>query len=65
MGVLRSETMAPGVLVLSADTAPKFLDKLGKGCQLQFQDMKGQSTHAPRPYKKYVQRLDEMERVLR
>lgn len=65
MGVLRSETMCPGVLVLSADSAPKFLNKLGKGCQLQFQDMKGKNLNAVRPYKKYIQRLDEMERILR
>ncbi|CAD7941089.1 unnamed protein product [Amoebophrya sp. A120] len=65
MGFLRSEDMAPGVLVLPAEKAPTFMNVIGKGTQIQFQDMKGSQVNAARPYKKYVQRLDDAERIVR
>jgi len=65
MGVLRSETMTPGVLVMPAGRAPDFMNALGRNTQIQFADMKAAQTNAPRPYRKYVQRIDEMERILR
>eukprot|EP01071_Lankesteria_metandrocarpae_P007374 Lankesteria_metandrocarpae@DN4661_c0_g1_i1.p1 len=59
----RSETMMRGTLVLPSDRAHELVDLLGRKCRLQIVDMNAQSAH--RQYKKYIQRIDEMERVLR
>jgi len=63
MGILRSETMKHGTLVLPVDRARQFLDIIGSHTKMQFEDMNEKSMQ--RPYKKYIQRLDEMERILR
>lgn len=65
MGVLRSETMSPGVLVMPSQKAASFLSVIGQKTQMQFQDMKAGNVSAPRPWKRYVQRIEEMERILR
>mmetsp|Transcript_60125 Transcript_60125/g.158169 ORF Transcript_60125/g.158169 Transcript_60125/m.158169 type:complete len:811 (-) Transcript_60125:297-2729(-) len=65
MGILRSETMKHGTLVLPIDHAKEFIELIGstRSTLLQFEDMNARD-HA-RTYKKYIQRIDEMERILR
>ncbi|CBZ51202.1 putative vacuolar proton-translocating ATPase subunit [Neospora caninum Liverpool] len=63
MGIFRSETMCRGTLVLPSEGARDFLDAIGSRVQVQFVDMNAQSLS--RQYKRYVQRLEEMERILR
>jgi len=63
MGILRSEQMQHGTLVLPIDRARQFIDLIGANTKMQFEDMNARDLH--RPYKKYIQRLDEMERILR
>ncbi|PFH32028.1 putative vacuolar proton translocating ATPase subunit [Besnoitia besnoiti] len=63
MGIFRSETMSRGTLVLPSEGARDFLDAIGSSVQVQFVDMNAQSMS--RQYKRYVQRLEEMERILR
>jgi V-type H+-transporting ATPase subunit a len=41
------------------------MNLIGAKTQMQFQDMLAHQTNAPRQYKKYIQRIDEMERILR
>jgi len=55
--------MKHGTLVIPVEQARHFVDKLGKCCSIQFQDMN--SKVMVRPYKKYIQRFDDMERMLR
>jgi V-type H+-transporting ATPase subunit a len=55
--------MKHGTLVIPVEQARNFVDKLGKSCSIQFQDMN--SKMMVRPYKKYIQRFDDMERMLR
>jgi len=63
MGILRSEQMKHGTLVLPTDRARYFIDIIGQNTKMQFEDMNARNMH--RPYKKYIQRIDEMERILR
>ncbi|KAH8738828.1 vacuolar proton translocating ATPase 116 kDa subunit a isoform 1 [Cryptosporidium ryanae] len=63
MGILRSESMSHGTLVLPNDKARDYIDILGREVNLQFVDMN--SITMNRQYKKYIQRIDEMERILR
>jgi len=63
MGLLRSEQMKHGTLVLPAERARHFIDLVGANVNMQFEDMN--SHNMQRPYKKYTQRLDEMERIIR
>ena len=69
MGLLRSEKMSRGMLILPPQNARKFIELLGKGgkdgidAKVQFEDMNAHGMK--RPYKKYIQRIDEMERILR
>ncbi|TRY52005.1 V-type proton ATPase subunit a [Cryptosporidium tyzzeri] len=63
MGILRSESMSHGTLVLPNDRAREYIDILGREVNLQFVDMN--SITMNRQYKKYIQRIDEMERILR
>jgi len=63
MGLLRSEEMKHGLLVVPVQDARRYIDKLGKTTNLQFQDMNARDMR--RPYRKHIQRIDEMERVLR
>eukprot|EP00928_Gymnodinium_smaydae_P035398 TRINITY_DN2491_c0_g1_i1.p1 TRINITY_DN2491_c0_g1~~TRINITY_DN2491_c0_g1_i1.p1 ORF type:complete len:829 (+),score=209.94 TRINITY_DN2491_c0_g1_i1:162-2648(+) len=63
MGILRSEQMKHGTLVLPVDRARYFVDLIGANASMQFEDMNARDMH--RPYKKHIQRIDEMERILR
>merc|ERR1719287_312954 len=63
MGLLRSEQMKHGTIVLPVDRARDFVHLIGSSTNMQFEDMNANSMH--RPYKKYIQRIDEMERILR
>lgn len=57
------------MLILPPQNARKFIELLGKGgkdgidAKVQFEDMNAHGMK--RPYKKYIQRIDEMERILR
>jgi len=55
--------MKHGTLVLPVDRARDLIDLIGEKTNMQFEDMNGRDMH--RPYKKYVQRIDELERILR
>jgi len=61
--------MSRGMLILPPQNARKFIELLGKGgkdgidAKVQFEDMNAHGMK--RPYKKYIQRIDEMERILR
>eukprot|EP00929_Paragymnodinium_shiwhaense_P095921 TRINITY_DN5724_c0_g1_i1.p1 TRINITY_DN5724_c0_g1~~TRINITY_DN5724_c0_g1_i1.p1 ORF type:complete len:811 (-),score=239.12 TRINITY_DN5724_c0_g1_i1:206-2638(-) len=63
MGLLRSEPMTQGTLLLPRQDAKKYIDMIGRELNLQFEDQN--SDHMRRPYRKYVQRIEEMERILR
>lgn len=55
--------MKHGTLVLPSDRAREYLDCLGKNIDIQFIDMNEKTMK--RQYKKYIQRIDDMERILR
>lgn len=63
MGIFRSEEMKHGTLVLPSDRAREYLDTLGREVNIQFVDMNEKTMK--RQYKKYIQRIDDMERILR
>merc|ERR1719491_2324584 len=55
--------MKHGMLVLPVDGARQILDVIGASTKLHFEDMNTRSMQ--RPYRKYIQRVDEMERIIR
>eukprot|EP00388_Colpodella_angusta_P004074 GDKJ01013798.1.p1 GENE.GDKJ01013798.1~~GDKJ01013798.1.p1 ORF type:complete len:887 (+),score=236.79 GDKJ01013798.1:55-2715(+) len=63
MGLLRSEEMSHGTIVLPSDRAREFIDLLGRKSHIQFLDMNANTTK--RPYRKQIARIDELERILR
>jgi len=63
--LLRSQVMAHGTLVLPDQDAKKYVDMIGKETAVQFEDMNARDAMMRRPYRKYVQRIEEMERILR
>ena len=63
MSIFRSETMRHGTLVLPAERAKFFVNLLGHRGGLQFEDMNARSLR--RNYRKYVQRIEELERIIR
>mmetsp|Transcript_72750 Transcript_72750/g.151907 ORF Transcript_72750/g.151907 Transcript_72750/m.151907 type:complete len:811 (-) Transcript_72750:188-2620(-) len=63
MGLLRSEEMKYGLLVLPVQDARRYIEKIGKETAIQFEDMNAREMR--RPYRKHIQRIDEMERILR
>jgi len=63
MGLLRSEHMKYGLLVLPVSEAHRIVARLGKDATLQFED--DNARDMKRPYRKHIQRIDEMERILR
>mmetsp|Transcript_95605 Transcript_95605/g.227736 ORF Transcript_95605/g.227736 Transcript_95605/m.227736 type:complete len:802 (+) Transcript_95605:65-2470(+) len=63
MGLLRSETMKYGLLVLPVSEAHRIVSRLGNGSNIQFEDDNARDMR--RPYRKHIQRIDEMERILR
>jgi len=68
MGLLRSETMREGLLVLpnTEGLARVYLNAIGQETSIQFEDMNASTLDAQRrPYRHHVQRIEEMERILR
>jgi len=65
MGVLRSEDMKAGTLALPSEKAAAYVNAVGRNVNIQFTDMKANQSTPIRPYKKYVQRIEEMERIIR
>jgi len=65
MGLLRSETMNYGLLILPPQDAKKLIEKIGfdENVHVQFEDMCEKDMK--RPFRKYIQRIDEVERILR
>jgi V-type H+-transporting ATPase subunit a len=63
MGLLRSEEMTQGVLVMPVQDAKKYVELVGQNVNMQFEDMNARDMR--RPYRKYVQRVEELERILR
>lgn len=63
MGILRSETMQHGTLVIPTERAVEICSLIGSKGSLMIQDMNAASMR--RPYRRYVQRIEEMERMLR
>ncbi|CAE7329849.1 ATP6V0A4 [Symbiodinium pilosum] len=63
MGLLRSEQMKYGMLVLPVNEARRIVGQLGKESNLQFEDDNARDMR--RPYRKHIQRIDEMERIIR
>lgn len=55
--------MQCGTLVLPAEHAKDLLDALARNCSIQYEDMN--SVSMKRLFRRYIQRIDEMERVLR
>jgi V-type H+-transporting ATPase subunit a len=54
MGILRSETMKHGTIILPSERARYFVELLGRKVQLQIEDMNAISMK--RNYRKYIQR---------
>lgn len=65
MGLFRSETMCSGTLVLPVEKARHFVDVLGGSVNVMFQDLHAKNISPHRPFKRYVQRIEEVERQLR
>ena len=63
MGVLRSEKMKCGTLVLPREGARDFVNMIGSKVNVEFQE--NPDPLAAKPYKRYVHRLDETERITR
>eukprot|EP00923_Selenidium_pygospionis_P014360 GHVN01024654.1.p1 GENE.GHVN01024654.1~~GHVN01024654.1.p1 ORF type:complete len:851 (-),score=147.66 GHVN01024654.1:264-2816(-) len=63
MGLLRSEVMKHGTLVLPPDRCRELIDLVGRRTALQVTDMNASSMQ--RAYNKYIQRIEECERILR
>jgi V-type H+-transporting ATPase subunit a len=56
MGILRSETMKHGTIILPAERARFFIELLGRKVQLQIEDMN--EVTMKRSYRKYIQRYE-------
>jgi V-type H+-transporting ATPase subunit a len=66
MGILRSETMSHGLLVLPVERARNILNSLGHTAPIEFKDMLSADTIGKsRPYKKYVARLENTLKMIR
>lgn len=65
MGLLRSEKMKCGTLVVPAQRARHFVDIMGSHANVEFLDMHAHEMIPTRPYKKYIQRIEEVERIVR
>ncbi|KAL8425148.1 hypothetical protein Efla_006109 [Eimeria flavescens] len=65
MSTLRSEPMVRGTVVLpsSLPVAHEMLERIGRLSAVQFVDM--QAHALVRPYNNYIQRIEEMERIIR
>jgi hypothetical protein len=65
MGILRSEKMKSGTLILPYERARHYINLVGSHVNLEFRDENETAIAPNRPDKKFVQRIDEMERILR
>ena len=63
MGLLRSETMKHGTVVLPSNAARFYVELVGHHASIQFQDMNEHELH--RPYKQHIQRIEDLERMIR
>ncbi|ORM39911.1 V-type proton ATPase subunit [Babesia sp. Xinjiang] len=63
MGIFRSVTMSHGTLVIPQERARDCIDSLCRHTNVQFVDMN--ERRMERPYKKYIQRILNMERMIR
>ena len=63
MGILRSEPVRHGTLILPAEKARQYVDMIGHRLSLQFSDMNAHDLR--RPFRNQIQRLEESERMLR
>ena len=63
MGILRSERMQHGTLIIPSERAVEICSFIGAKGNIMVQDMNAVSMR--RPYRRYVQRIEEMERMLR
>ncbi|EDO08390.1 V-type ATPase 116kDa subunit family protein [Babesia bovis T2Bo] len=63
MGIFRSVTMSHGTLVIPQERARDCIDLLCRNTNIQFVDMN--ERRLDRPYKKYIQRILNMERMIR
>ena len=63
MGLLRSETMRHGTIILPSNAARFYINLIGHQSNIQIQDMNAHDLH--RPYKHHIQRMDDMERMVR
>ena len=63
MGLLRSETMKHGTIILPSNAARFYVNLIGYQSNLQIQDMNAHDLH--RPYRQHIQRLEDMDRMIR
>ena len=63
MGLLRSETMRHGTVILPSNAARFYINLVGHQSNVQFLDMNAHDLH--RPYKQHIQRIEDLERMLR
>ena len=63
MGLLRSEEMKHGTVILPSNAARFYVNLVGHKSNIQFQDMNAHDLH--RPYKQHIQRIEDLERMLR
>jgi len=57
--------MKCGTLVLPAERARHFINVIGRESNIEFKDMHAGEMIPNRPYKKYLQRIEEVERIIR
>jgi V-type H+-transporting ATPase subunit a len=63
MGLVRSEEMKHGTVILPSNAARFYVNLVGHRSNMQFQDMNAHDLH--RPYKQHIQRIEDLERMLR
>ena len=63
MGLLRSEDMKHGTVILPTNAARFYINLIGHYSNIQFQDMNEHDLH--RPYKQHIQRVEDLERMIR
>ena len=63
MGLLRSETMRHGTIILPSNAARFYVNLIGYQSNLQIQDMNVHDLH--RPYKNHIQRIEDIDRMIK
>lgn len=63
MGILRSEQMKHGMIVLPVEQSRHFVEVLGTQTLVQFEDMNARTMQ--RPHKRQIQRISEIDRMVR